>query len=189
MTTRTKVHLILSGLLMIATGILIICNPIDTLETIAWIYGVITIVRGISSIVYYAGGGRSSFGGTGALFRGIVDIILGIVIIFDRYLIAGALPIIFALWLTVFGIERVARAIDLKKMGYRPWTAIFAIGLISGVVGIISLFSPIMSAGIMAVLLGVGFILQGIGYFLLIIDVKKLQKKYDLFDKDEYIVD
>jgi len=189
MTTRTKVHLILSGLLMIATGVLIICNPIDALETIAWIYGIITVVRGISSIVYYVSGGSKAFGGSGALFRGILDIILGIIFLFDRYLIAGALPIIFAIWLTVFGIERISRASDLKKMGYRPWIAIFFIGIISCVLGILSLLSRAFSTSVLTVLLGIGFILQGIGYFLLIIDVKKLQKKYDLTDKDEYIVD
>lgn len=189
MNTRAKVHFILSGLLMVATGIIMICNPVEALVSIAWLYGVLTLVSGISALVYYISGGRYTLGGTGALFRGITDCILGLLLLLNRYLIADIMPILFALWLTVFGVERIVRSIELKKLNYRPWWAILAVGALSTAVGFAALLSPVMSANLLTVLLGIGFIAQGLGYFLFIIDVKKLHRKVDLSKMDEYIVD
>lgn len=189
MKTRTKVHLILSGLLMIATGIIIICDPSGALVSLAWLYGVLTLISGVSSIVYYVGGARYTLGGSGILFRGIIDVVLGVVFLLNKYLMAGILPVLFALWLTAFGIERIARAVDMYRARFKGWWAMLAIGIVSTATGVVALFSPALSATVLSVILGIGFIVQGIGYLLLLIDLKKLQRKIDLSDKDEYIVD
>lgn len=189
MKTRTKVHLILSGLLMIATGIIIICDPTGALVSLAWLYGILTLISGVSSLVYYIGGARYTLGGSGVLFRGIIDIVLGIVFLLNKYLMAGILPVLFAIWLTAFGIERIARAADMFRMRYKGRWPMMIIGVVSTATGVVALFSPVIGEAVLSVILGVGFILQGIGYLLLLIDVKKLQRKVDLSDKDEYIVD
>lgn len=55
MKTGTKIFLACSGILLIALGVVCICNPAETLFASAWLIGLAVIFNGASYLVALAG--------------------------------------------------------------------------------------------------------------------------------------
>ena len=173
-----KICLAVTGAALIALGIFCICRPGATIVSIATIIGVLVLVSGIATLFYWAGV-RAFFPQSGATFlSGVLQVVLGILFLNNKFIVAEALPIIFAFWMLMEGINLAVRALDYKKVGFGLWWLQLAFGIAAAVLGFASLRAPLSTGGsTLSVLIGIGLILMGMTYLVGLAGVSRFQRR------------
>lgn len=177
MKARSKVYLIISGILMILTGIIALASPSATLVSLAWIIGINTLVSGIMTLCLYFEEAHGEIGAGSILFDSIANILLGLMFLCNSLLVASVLPFIFAMWALFIGVQMIVHCTDWKKVGIRQWWLELILGIILAALGILCCMKPVVGAVTISVFVGIGFIAHGIMDFYLLHEMNKVGKK------------
>lgn len=150
----------LLGLLGIAAGVIVLAKPSNSLATLAVITGVFVLVDGIFDLI--ASFGRSSANRGSVALLGVLDIVVGVLLI--RHPIGGVLAValLIGIWLIAMGLVRLVAAFDRD---HRAWNV--AVALIEVVAGIVIVSSPPIGYATLALLVGIAFIANGVATFAL----------------------
>jgi uncharacterized membrane protein HdeD (DUF308 family) len=157
-----RVALAVSGVIALVIGIIITFWPRDAAVGITVLLAIYLLIAGI---VYIAIGifSKGLSGGARAL-----DIILGVVFIVAAVLAFANLAATAAFLAVFLGvligivwiIEGVVALVQSGRGSARGWTIFF--GILSIIAGIVLLFSPLLGALVLFLLLGIGLIVLGI---------------------------
>lgn len=144
------------GVLSIIVGAVVLAKPDDSLRAFAVIAGIFILLDGIVELVA-AAGRRTSNRGLVVLL-GLLNLIVGILLI--RHPIAGvqAIALFIGIWLVAAGMIRFVMAFDTKgdRLGR------FLIAAIEAIFGIVIIASPHIGFTTLALLVGISFIANGI---------------------------
>lgn len=176
MKTSNKICFGLTGLVLILTGVICICNPDATLLSASTLIGLLTLLSGITTLITWSK--IKFFLPTGnLLLSSILQIVIGLIFLNHKLLVAGSLPIIFAFWILVEGVILALRSFDFKKVHFRAWWVLFILGAGAAVLGVFCLKSP-AEVGVPALsyIIGVGIVLLGIVDLVALWGVNKLDR-------------
>ena len=168
MKKSTKILLVISGILLIALGVVCIANPGGTLLTAAWLLGLLTLVSGISTLVFTFRTQRFMPNSGTRMLSGLFIPTM------------EALPFVFAFWVMMDGIILAVQSFDFKKFGFSAWWAILLLGIAGAVLGFLGLREPVISGTVLSTLIGIGIIVNGIAYLMLFAGVKKFENTLDI---------
>jgi uncharacterized membrane protein HdeD (DUF308 family) len=148
------------GLVSIAAGVIVLAKPSNSLATLAVIAGIFVLVDGIFDLVASFSRGTANRGLAAVI--GVVDIVIGVLLI--RHPIGGVLAIalLIGIWLIAMGIVRMVAAFERE---HRAWNIIVA--AIEFVAGIVIVSSPPIGFATLALLVGISFIANGVATFAL----------------------
>ena len=90
---------------------------------------------------------------------------------------ATILPIIFAVFLIIEGINLAIRSFDYKKIGFRLWWLNLSLGIIAAVLGFISIGTPSFGGAALSTVLGIGLIIVGVVYFIALCSINRFEKR------------
>lgn len=160
-----RVLTIISGVLLVLTGLFCFANPGETFLSLAFVLGVIMVANSvIQGIAYWQGrrGNKKDNNGW-ILTEAIITFILGVLVLSYQIAADVAIPMVFGMWVMFSGILRVVTATMIdrenKKLNF-AWTLVTGVLCVLG--GIYAFLNPIMAGVAIAVLLGIMFLLQGI---------------------------
>lgn len=176
MKKKSRIWLVITGVLFIVLGVVCICNPAETLFSMAWLIGCFTLFAGISKLVF--GLRTQNFlpnSGTQVLM-GVVDIMFGIFFLANSIFVAASLPFLFAFWIIFEGISLFISAFDYKRLGFGGWWGIMLFGIAGTVLGFFALKYPEASGMTLSTLFGCALIVNGIAHVVAFIGIKKLEK-------------
>ena len=167
---------ILLGIFLFVMGIVSLMNPVTALEAFVVAYGVGVLVAGILRIVAYVRLTRHvGFSPIVLLLGGIVEVILGILMLTNLGAGTVAITLIFPIW---FITSCVVNLFTLSSVNYfnqgARWFTIIA-NVLGIIVGIMLLFNPFASAATLVYL--IGFYLMVIAVMLVIIGISHLLDK------------
>ena len=150
----------LVGLLSIAAGVIVLAKPGDSLATLAVVAGIFVLVDGIFDLA--ASFGRRTDNRALVAVMGVLDIVIGVLLI--RHPIGGVLAIalLIGIWLIAIGIVRLVAAFEREQ---RVWNIVLA--LLEVVAGIVIVSSPPIGFTTLALLVGISFIANGVATFAL----------------------
>lgn len=176
MKSSNKIYLGLTGVLLIITGIICICNPDATLLSVSTLIGLMTLISGFTTLATWSKV-RFILPTGNLLLSAILQIIMGLILLNHKLLVAGSLPIIFAFWLLVEGIILALRSFDFKKVHFSAWWVLFLLGTGAAVLGVFCLKSP-FEVGVPALsyIIGAGIITLGVVDLVALWGVNKLEK-------------
>lgn len=168
-----NILMIILGILLILCGGSCIFTPLLTFMQIGYflmalllIYGIVGIVKSISSKEY----------GTNFVFS-IISVIAGIVIACVPGLVLmtdGILLYIMAVWFILQGITSLIVSIKFKgAAGGKKWIWGLIFGIIGILLGLYTLVHPLLLAFTMGILIGVYFIESGINMIVLSLQSNK----------------
>jgi uncharacterized membrane protein HdeD (DUF308 family) len=151
--------LLVLGTLCIVAGVLVLAKPSDSLETLSVIVGVFLLVDGCIELGVSLSRHTESRGLVALI--GVLNAIIGVILI--RHPIAGvaAMAILVALWLLAIGIVRFVTAFEVPE--HRGWN--IAIALIEVAGGVVILVDPDIGLATLALLVGLAFIVRGVALF------------------------
>lgn len=156
------------GILFVIAGIASFAHPDKTMHFLAILAGIAFILRGIYELWFRNFINNALDESTGwIIFIAILDIILGIIVLVWPNFGVLYLAILFAIWFIIDSLAMIRGAKFFKEFhrGYATWLVI--LGIISLILGIILLFSPILSTitivwlvSIMLMVFGIMHIIQ-----------------------------
>lgn len=132
-----KWHLF-TGILMMLLGIFMCFNPTETLVAVALYLGIVFVVVGAA---YFMASFSVKSGWYLAI--GILDIIVGVIMISNLGLSVATLPIIFAVWCLAAGAVQMMVAYQYRKAG-QPSNWLCVSGVLGVIFGILLLAYPIV---------------------------------------------
>ena len=150
----------LLGLFGIAAGVIVLTKPGNSLATLAVVAGIFVLVDGILDLG--ASFGRSTENRGLVAVTGVLDIVIGVLLI--RHPIGGVLAIalLIGIWLIAVGLVRLVGAFEREQ---RVWNILVA--LLELAAGVVIVSSPPIGFATLALLVGIAFIADGVATFAL----------------------
>lgn len=177
MEKSTKFWLVISGILLVALGILCIANPEATLFATAWLIGCFTLVSGISRLVFTFRTERYLPNSGTRMLSALLQIFIGILFLCNNIFVAISIPIVCAMWVIVEGVILFIQSFDFKKVGFSSWWLLMLLGIGIAVLGILGLYHLDATGYIVAILIGVAIIAIGIAYLVAFTGIHKFDKE------------
>lgn len=184
MNTSRKFLMGITGAAFIFLGIICIFQPIATWVAFSWVLGLILLVLGITNLINWFNVRRFLMQSGGVLFSSIIQIILGIIFLRKDPGVLAIVSYVFSFYILIEGINLAFRAFDYKKVGYQGWLVNFIFGLLTAILGLMSLQSPFAGGAAIGILLGAGFVSIGVVYFSALFAVNRFNK---LLNKNPWI--
>lgn len=177
MEKSTKIWLIISGILLVALGIMCIANPEATLYATAWIIGCFTLISGTSRMIFTFRTERYLPNSGTRLLSAILQILVGIIFLCNNIFVAISIPIVCAMWVIIEGIIIFIQSFDFKKVGFSSWWLLMILGIGIAALGILGMYHLEATGYIVAILIGVSIIAIGVAYLLAYTGVHKFEKE------------
>lgn len=154
---------LIAGILMIVAGIVSFTLPLTFAAGLVWVMSFAVLLGGIIMLVFYIRN-RGSLGlSAGLLLSAILDIILGLLLVFSGTIAAGAaFAYVIAIWFLLAGILRILWGIQVKGTGYPRWWVSLVVGILTVILAIIVLFNPLLTILTLSILVGIYVLVIGI---------------------------
>ena len=149
--------LLLISLVLIACGIYVLFNPETALVTSAVITGILFLIIGCGYIMEFR---RCRSYMCPAI--GILDILIGILLLSNLTITASTMPMIFGFWCLFVGASQFAGGLQLKDSRRPLGNLTMVSGLIGMIFGTLIFLYPIFGALTMTLLLGAYLIIYGV---------------------------
>jgi uncharacterized membrane protein HdeD (DUF308 family) len=144
------------GAVTLILGIIVTARPSGSLNVIAVLLGVLSIVSGLFHLIRAFDRARSNR--TWQAISGLLLVVVGVVLIRHLDLTVAAIGLLIGITWIVQGVAALIGA--FAGVGViRLWWAVF--GLVSLIAGIVVVASPVTSVTVLAVLIGIWFIIIG----------------------------
>ncbi|MBS1007133.1 DUF308 domain-containing protein [Levilactobacillus brevis] len=147
----------LTGAIAVILGIWTILNPITSVIAMTWIFGIVLLVSGISGIVNWYQLKDSTGQSAAMLFNPILSIVFAAVLLFTHLTSLGMLATLFAVWFIVDSCTGFSFA-DFTNHPVLQKT----FSVIGVILGVILLFSPLLSLGALVLTVGIFLIIYGV---------------------------
>lgn len=160
-----RLLIIISGVLLILTGLFCFANPGETFLALAFILGLIMVLSSVIQGVSYCWGraGNRKDNNGWILTEAIITFILGGLVLSSQIAADVAIPMVFGMWVMFSGVLRVVIATQIDR-SYKKANFIetLIIGLLCVLGGLYAFLNPILAGMPIAILLGIMFMLQGV---------------------------
>ena len=173
---NSKLSLSLSGLCLVVLGIICIFNPLDFLESMAWIVGLVILLAGCLRLYFAIRQNRYAPVRATRFFSSVVIILAGALILASPLFTTLAVTVIASLYVLVEGVAMLVQSLQYKRAGFRYWNVLAVIGGLIAVLGCLGTFWPSKLASAAGVVLGIALLLNGVAYFVALAGLAKLDK-------------
>lgn len=158
----SRVLWVISGVLLLMAGVLSILNPAVSLSALAVMIGVAMLVSGIIDILVFIKGSDILAGAGWILADGVLTIIMALFVLFNQTVTVLTLPFIFGMWVLFTGLSRTIASVDMQKLGIPGWGWFLALGIVLMLFGFLSFVKPVAAMFAIGLLMGIVLILEGI---------------------------
>ncbi|MFC4313817.1 HdeD family acid-resistance protein [Steroidobacter flavus] len=152
--------LLLYGILGVLFGLFALARPLSAAAAMVWAIGVLALAEGIVSLFAVFRDNVAVSKGW-AIFYSLMSIAFGVVAITNPVAAAGGLLLFLAAWLIVAGIYRIIFAIRVREEIKGEWLIALS-GLLSILLGVLFLASPLTGLVITAWWIGAGALIYGV---------------------------
>ncbi len=178
MLKNLKWNAILTALIYVVAGAILIIFPDKVQNVICNIIGLVGIILGVIRIFMYL-----SVEVQDAIYRndfveGIVLILIGILVIYQKAIIQSLIPFIVAIVIIVDGFVKLQDGIDAKRLGYDKSYIYVIFAAISIIVGLIVMFNLVDTGNILFQILGGGLVYCGISDIVSVVFIANRVKKF-----------
>lgn len=149
------------GVLMAILGISLTFTPLRTFMSSGYYLAIMLVVYGTIGIIKAVTSKKYSLGFVLSILSFIGGILLfalpQFIVLTDAILVYS-----MSVWFIFEGVVGIINSLRLKKNNSKKWGWVLALGIIGLIVGIYSVFHPLLSAIAMGVLIGIYFVQSGL---------------------------
>lgn len=166
---------LITGVLLIAFGIVLLVWPASTLKVLAYLVGILALVIGtvetIVAFVQLARKEKMAF----LLARGLISILIGILLLAKTGFTLTLVVVLIAVWSIIAGVIELMGGLEMPAKSGRGWVA--AAGVLNIILGILLLALPLETVYAIIVVLSIFLFVGGILRFVMAFSARKLQKE------------
>ena len=162
MKLATKIFLAVTGVLLAAAGILCLANPLGAVSTVAWLIGLVLLVSGIGTAIYYFMFGSFLVFAFPVLLNAIGHILFGVIFLQHPDGTSRVFIVLYGMLLILVGLAAAAVAFVARNFVQNKavFTGILVVGLVAIVLGIVALTSDAAGAFLVAIPVGLALVLM-----------------------------
>lgn len=167
------------GIICIGLGIMCLMAPGATFITLTIFFIAAFLVNGIFDISFAVTNRENHDGWGWILAIGIIDIIFGLILLFNPAIAPVVLAYFIAFWLMFQSFWSIGVSIDLKRYRNSGWGWLLALSIVGLILSIILLAQPVITGFLAVVITASVFIVYGIFRIALSIKLKSFNKYID----------
>lgn len=179
MKKSIKILLAVTGTLLVALGIVCLCHPAETLTSLAWLIGLLTLCSGIFSFVVSLKAQRILPNAGTMMLRSILMLILGVFFLSHNTAVTAAIPLACAFWIAFEGISLAIQSFDFRKVGFPHWWLMLLLGIGSIILGYFAFRQPVATGMTISILIGLGIIFNGLNRIAVLIGISHFEKEIE----------
>lgn len=151
------------GILYIIVGIVSFNYPGESILAIVYVYAILAIIRGIMLIII-----RNRIADTffftpnGLIVFDIIDILIGVLLLFNVEIGIITMPILFAICFIIDAIMLIANVGPIRHISTGKYWLLIILGVIGVIIGFYLLFNPIATLAMFPIMVGIYFIAMGV---------------------------
>ena len=168
---------LLIGILYIIIAIYLMFAPLASYIVLSILFSISMFVSGMLEILFAISNKNNISSWGWYLTGGIVDLILGILLMANPGLSMSVLPFILAFWLMFRGFSATGYSLDLKRYGTRNWGWYMAFGILAIICSIGIIWQPGAGAFTLVYLIAYALLIIGIFRVMLGFELKSLHKR------------
>ncbi|MCD7962799.1 MAG: DUF308 domain-containing protein [Rikenellaceae bacterium] len=176
------------GIVFFVMGIIVFAYPAESYFTLAVLFGYVILFSGVFQIILAATSRRCMIGWSWILASGIIETVIGLLLIFNPGLSAVTLPIFFGFWLMFRSFSTIGLGSDMQKFKVSGaiWTIVLGVLLL--ILSIIILVQPLTYGTSMVIVwTGVALLFAGVAAVVYSIQLRSFHKYDDRLTDNTYL--
>lgn len=168
---------LLNGIIFLIAGFIVFSNPFSSYVLLSIFFAITFFVTGISEIAF-AIGNRNNHNGWGwSLVSGIIDVVLGLILMLYPAISMTVIPLFLAFWFMFRGIALIGFSIQLStdKVPNWGWILVGGIGLI--IISICILDNPALGVAAVLGLMAAAFWVTGLFSIIFAFRLKGIKRE------------
>ena len=174
-TVRNWWMSLIIGVLSLLFGVIFILQSVDGLCTLTYLFTLGFTVAGIFEIVFAFSNNNFIIGWGWGLAGGILDILLGVMLLFTQDATPSMMVYIVGFWVMYKSICGIGISCDLKRLLVDGWNRLLILSILCLLLSFIFIVSPMLTSEFIIVIAAIAFILYGIFRIYLSIKFKSLK--------------
>ncbi len=171
------------GILYIALAIFLLLNPLATYFTLSILFAAFMFTSGIFEIIFAVNNKDNISSWGWYLAGGIIDLLIGILLMVVPGLSMEVLPFILAFWLMFRGFSGVGTAMDMRRYGTNNWGWVLTLAIIAILFSIAIIWMPAAGALSFVFITAYAFMAFGVFRIMIAFELRKLYKNNQDFHK------
>ncbi|MCI2947097.1 DUF308 domain-containing protein [Staphylococcus caledonicus] len=151
------------GTLLLIVAVIIFSYPVKNFYTLTWLIGLFILINGIIQLMFRRATKALAGGGTGLIIViGIIDIIFGLLVMFNVGASSEFFVFMFAAWFIVsslIGLFTISKQSTLRGLS-------IIVNILGLILGVILLFNPMMGMVLVSTMIAITFAILGITYII-----------------------
>ena len=172
--------LLAGGVILFLIGVVVFAFPVQSYVGMAVLFGWLMLLTGVVETIVAVRNTHYVTGRGWMLAWGVIEIVLGLILVFNVALSSATLPVVLGFWLLLRGFSAVGLGGDMRAVGIRGagWTILCGILLLLCALGI--LFQPLVFGSTAVVVwVGLSLLLAGASAALLGLQLRTAHRVAD----------
>lgn len=169
----------LIGVLLLIAGFYTLSNPLASYLGLAILFGGLILIHGVMELSFAIGNREHLQRWGWTLAAGILDIILGFILLLYPRLSMTVLPFIVGFYILLLGASLSSYAFQLKSLSVKGWGWVLAGGILTIIFGLSMIFNPVIGIATIVGWTAFAFIIAGIVNIVFSFQLKKIKNHTD----------
>lgn len=160
---KLKWSSLIMGTLLLIVAVIIFSYPVKNFYTLTWLIGLLILINGVIQLLFRRAARALAGSGSGLIVViGIIDIIFGLLVIFNVGASSTFFIFMFAAWFivsSVIGLMTISKQNRLKGLS-------IIVNVLGLLLGIILLFNPMMGMILVSTMIAITFAILGVTYVI-----------------------
>lgn len=152
------------GVFLIIGGIWVMVTPVESYVTLAILFSAMVFVNGIFDIIVSISNRDVLKGWGWHLTGGVLEVLMGIVLMAHPGLTMDILPLMLGFWLMFGSVSTISAAFDLRSYRIKGWGWILVLGILLMISSFIILLNPIFGSRVIVFMTSFAIISYGVAY-------------------------
>lgn len=168
---------ILSGLLLIFTGIWCFANQGVSFNALAFVLGIVMIIVGIIGASTFLFMKNRPEGLGWLVSESLITVILGIVVLSGLLATEIVISVFFGMWLIFSSANRIVGSLTMLRQKSPAWGYILALGMLGLIIGIYAFMNLVVATLSVGILVACFFFIYGINVFAMGVALPHVRRK------------
>ena len=160
---KLKWSSLIMGTLLLIVAVIIFSYPVKNFYTLTWLIGLFILINGVIQLLFRRAARALAGSGSGLIVViGIIDIIFGLLVIFNVGASSTFFIFMFAAWFivsSIIGLMTISKQNRLKGLS-------IIVNVLGLLLGIILLFNPMMGMILVSTMIAITFAILGVTYVI-----------------------
>jgi len=163
------------GILLLIAGFYTISNPLTSYIGLSVFFGAIIFVNGVMEFSFAIGNRKNEHNWGWTLAAGIIDILLGFILLLYPGLSMGVLPFVVGFYILLLGASLISYALQLNRLAVKGWGWVMAGGVLTLLFALSIIFNPVIGIATIIGWTAFAFIVAGIVNIIFSVQLKKIK--------------